>query len=226
MRVYKYCILLQCSDEKFRAHFSKIAEVTDACLKFNKEGKFRQFGFIGYKTEADAEKAIKYFNNTFMDASKMVVEACAPLNSADKQRAWSKYSKDSSAFQKTHPEVKVPVVKNAKERKKELNELRKKLKEEKLESLIGDLKDDAEFKEFLQANKAIKSNDNLWHNDIHLEAGVSEQVEDSANEPKENVNKETGSGAEKPKSKKSEKAESESKIIFGFICSCGQLQTK
>lgn len=63
----------KCSDEKFREHFSKIAEVTDASLKFTKEGKFRQFGFIGYKTEEDAQKAIQYFNNTFMDASKMVV---------------------------------------------------------------------------------------------------------------------------------------------------------
>jgi multiple RNA-binding domain-containing protein 1 len=63
----------KCSEEKFKEHFSKIAVVTDVSLKFNKEGKFRQFGFIGYKTEADANKAIQYFNNTFMDASKMIV---------------------------------------------------------------------------------------------------------------------------------------------------------
>lgn len=144
-------------------------------MKFTKEGKFRQFGFIGYKTEEDAQKAIQYFNNTFMDASKMVVESCMPLNDTDKQRAWSKYSKDSSAYLKINPEAKKAVeVKNAKTRKKELNELRKKQKDEKLESLIGPLKDDAEFKEFVAANKAIKSGDNLWHNDIHLDLNNNE----------------------------------------------------
>jgi len=97
------------------------------------------------------------------------VESCQPLNDAAKQRPWSKYSKDSSAFIRKNPEVKKEVeVKNAKTRKKELNELRKKQKEERLDTLIGDLKDDAEFKEFVNANKAIKSSENLWHNDIHL----------------------------------------------------------
>lgn len=186
----------KCSDEKFRAHFSKIAEVTDVSLKFNKEGKFRQFGFIGYKTEEDANKAIKYFNNTFMDASKMVVESCQPLNDADKQRAWSKYSKDSSAYQKINPTVEPPVVKNAKQRKKEANELRKKQKEEKLDSLIGPLKDDSEFKEFLSANKAIKSNDNLWHNDIHLD-NENKVDEDSTSKPDATI--ETKSAAKEDK---------------------------
>lgn len=47
--------------------------VTDAKLKFTKDGKFRQFGFIGYKTEQEAQKAVDYFNNTFIDASRLVV---------------------------------------------------------------------------------------------------------------------------------------------------------
>lgn len=137
------------------------------------------------------------------------MEACAPLNSADKQRAWSKYSKDSSAFQKINPEVKAEAVtKNAKQRKKELNELRKKQKEEKLDSLIGDLKDDAEFKEFLEANKAIKSNDNLWHNDIHLETGTGEKAEATDNGvEKVDVNKETNGESVKTKAKKSHSKE-------------------
>lgn len=139
------------------------------------------------------------------------MEACAPLNSADKQRAWSKYSKDSSAFQKINPEVKAEAVtKNAKQRKKELNELRKKQKEEKLDSLIGDLKDDAEFKEFLEANKAIKSNDNLWHNDIHLESGSGEKTEATDNGVG-TVNKEVDGENVKTKAKKSTKSESDSK---------------
>ena len=41
-------------------------------------------------------------------------------------------------------------------------------KEKKLEQLVGDLKDDKEFIEFLEANKAIKSKENIWKNDISL----------------------------------------------------------
>ena len=59
-------------------------------------------------------------------------------------------------------------MKDAKTKKKELDELKKKQKEDKLESLIGPLKDDEEFKEFLEANKAIKSKENIWKNDINL----------------------------------------------------------
>ena len=48
--------------------------MTEAKLKFTTDGKFRQFGFVGYKTEEEALKAIKYFNNTFIDASKLFVK--------------------------------------------------------------------------------------------------------------------------------------------------------
>ena len=41
-------------------------------------------------------------------------------------------------------------------------------KEKKLEQLVGDLKDDKEFIEFLESNKAIKSKENIWKNDISL----------------------------------------------------------
>lgn len=126
--------------------------------------------------------------------SNLKVESCNPLNNEDKQRPWSKYSKESSAYIKLNPAAKAPEIKNAKTRKKELNELRKKQKEEKLDSLIGPLKDDEEFKEFLEANNAIKSQ-NLWHNDIHLnksdettkatgvEVSESKDKEDETSEP-------------------------------------------
>lgn len=47
--------------------------MTDVKLKHTKDGKFRQFGFIGFKTVEEANKAIDYFNNTFIDASRIVV---------------------------------------------------------------------------------------------------------------------------------------------------------
>lgn len=61
------------SEDKLKAHFAKVGVITEAKLKYTKDGKFRQFAFVGYKNESDAEKAIEYFNNTYIDASKIIV---------------------------------------------------------------------------------------------------------------------------------------------------------
>lgn len=42
-------------------------------MKYNKAGVFRQFAFIGYKTEDEAKEAKEYFNNTFVMTSKIQV---------------------------------------------------------------------------------------------------------------------------------------------------------
>ena len=56
-------------------------------------------------------------------------------------------------------------------------------KDKKLDALLGPLKDDAQFKEFLAANKAIKGNENIWKNDIHL--NVNEEVVPSSSQSSE-----------------------------------------
>jgi len=38
------------------------------------EGRSRQFGFIGYRTSEEAAAALKYFQNTFFDTSKITIE--------------------------------------------------------------------------------------------------------------------------------------------------------
>ena len=78
-------------------------EVTDVQLKYTKDKKFRHFGFVGFKTQAAAESAKNHFHNTFMGATKISVEFCADWGTSgggDKPRAWSKYSSESSAYQK------------------------------------------------------------------------------------------------------------------------------
>lgn len=40
------------------------------------EGNSRRFGFIGYRTAREAEEAIRYFNKTFLDNSKITCEVC------------------------------------------------------------------------------------------------------------------------------------------------------
>lgn len=43
------------------------------CLR---DGKSRQFAFIGFRTESEAEEAIKYFNKSFLDTSRITCEVC------------------------------------------------------------------------------------------------------------------------------------------------------
>ncbi|KHJ36365.1 putative pre-rrna processing protein [Erysiphe necator] len=60
--------------EEFKEHFSKIATVTDAKLI-----PHRRIGYIGYPTQEDAAKSIKYFNRTFIRMSKILVEIAQPI---------------------------------------------------------------------------------------------------------------------------------------------------
>lgn len=61
------------SDKKLRETFSQKGQVTDVQLKYDKDGNFRHFGFIGFKTEDEAESAMHYFNNTFVGSCKIQV---------------------------------------------------------------------------------------------------------------------------------------------------------
>lgn len=43
-------------------------------LKYYSSGKSRQFGFLGFKTEQEAYDSVEYFDNTFIDTTKIRVE--------------------------------------------------------------------------------------------------------------------------------------------------------
>ena len=49
--------------------------------------------FVGYKTEEDATKALEYFNNTFVDTSKISVEYARAVKSTTLPRPWSRHSR-------------------------------------------------------------------------------------------------------------------------------------
>lgn len=67
------CDCPQMKEERFRAMFAAFGTVTDCSLKFTKDGKFRKFGFVGFKTEEDADRALKHFNKSFVDTSRVTV---------------------------------------------------------------------------------------------------------------------------------------------------------
>lgn len=66
-------LFLQMKEDRFRKMFADFGTLTDCALKFTKDGKFRKFGFVGFKTEDDAQKALKHFNKSFVDTSRVTV---------------------------------------------------------------------------------------------------------------------------------------------------------
>lgn len=136
-------MFLKITEEKLRKIFQEKGTITDIQLKYTPEGKFREFAFVGYQNENEAEEAIKSFNDMFINTKKIQVESCALLGnhsfnlqlenhtnteilSGDlkKPKAWSKYAPDSTAYKKSHPglkheETKVKLQKEKKNKKED-----------------------------------------------------------------------------------------------------------
>lgn len=156
------------TEERVKTIFEEMGQITDLKLKYTKNGVFRRFAFVGFKTHTEAERALKHFHNTFIDTSKLQVDICKDLGDETAPRPWSKYSEKSSAFQKK-------VQKKADERKRTLQgkmDEGKVAKKKKIASaLLGDLENDSSFQEFLDVHKSgIKKN--IWSNDEQLEVKV------------------------------------------------------
>lgn len=92
----------QVTVEQLKEIFGEKGEVTDVQLKYTKDGKFRNFGFVGYRSEEQAAAATEYFDGTCIRSMKIQVQPCANLGDEKKPRAWSKYAADSTAYKKLH----------------------------------------------------------------------------------------------------------------------------
>lgn len=110
-----------------REIFSQKGEVTDVQLKYTKDGKFRNFAFVGYRTEEQAGAAIDYFNGTCIRSMKIDVQLCTNLGDDKKPRAWSKYAPDSTAYEKIHKNE--TESKAEKKEKKKIQKNKDKIKE-------------------------------------------------------------------------------------------------
>ncbi|KAJ2949187.1 hypothetical protein O0L34_g6129 [Tuta absoluta] len=185
--------------------FGEKGEVTDVQLKYTKDGKFRNFGFIGYRTEEQAAAAREFFDGTCIRSMKVQVEVCANLGDAKKPRAWSKYAPDSSAYKNLHKDE------IEEKRKLELAEKRKKTAQKnksKIKDLLKKHKDDPLFAEFIEAHINDKTS---WIKEAYEKAVNSDEesgIEDDQGddckkdeEPQEIKEKQT------KKSKKKDKKE-------------------
>jgi multiple RNA-binding domain-containing protein 1 len=92
------------SDAAFRKHFARKGQVTDAKIVRKPDGSSRKFGFIGYANSEDASAALTFFHRTYLFTSRIVVETAVAYGSTDLNRPWSRHSKGSSAYSRSHPE--------------------------------------------------------------------------------------------------------------------------
>uniref|UniRef100_A0AAX7TIN5 RRM domain-containing protein n=1 Tax=Astatotilapia calliptera TaxID=8154 RepID=A0AAX7TIN5_ASTCA len=138
-------------EDRFRSMFAAFGTLTDCSLKFTKDGKFRKFGFVGFKSEEDANKALKHFNKSFVDTSRVTVEMCKAFGDPSKARAWSKHTQSSGQGKPSAPaDTDGKKVGNTCGREITLEE-------------------EAEFKEFLSVHQN-RSQAPTWANDTAQEA--------------------------------------------------------
>ncbi|KAM7523155.1 hypothetical protein LguiA_013057 [Lonicera macranthoides] len=80
------------AEDRLRDFFSQKGEVADAKLMRTKDGKSRQFGFVGFRSEREAVEALKFFNNSYMDTCRITCEIARKVGDLDIPRPRSKHS--------------------------------------------------------------------------------------------------------------------------------------
>ncbi|KAG7015160.1 MRD1, partial [Cucurbita argyrosperma subsp. argyrosperma] len=140
-------------DNRLRTLFSEKGEITDVKLMRTKDGKSRQFAFIGFRTEHEAQAAIHYFNKSFLSTHRIACESAWKVGDPKISRPWSKHSKEKKGI-KDGMEV---------EDDKNLSFLGSKEEGDDLKLSIQD--DDPKIQEFLQVTQP-RVNSKVWANDI------------------------------------------------------------
>ncbi|KAH8728375.1 hypothetical protein GQ44DRAFT_737613 [Phaeosphaeriaceae sp. PMI808] len=126
-RIFVRGIPTKFTEDDVRKHFAKFP-VTD--VKFFPH---RRIGYVGYKTPEDATKAVKYFNKTFINLTKIYAEIARPI--ADKELPKSRRQLKSEKSAPQYDEYVAPLHDNALKRKR----------------AQAELDEDPKLKEFLQA---------------------------------------------------------------------------
>lgn len=81
------------AEDRLREFFSQKGEITDVKLMRTKDGKSRQFAFIGFRTDDEAQEAIRYFNRSYLQTSRITCEVARKHGDENLPRPWSRHSK-------------------------------------------------------------------------------------------------------------------------------------
>ncbi|KAH0455838.1 hypothetical protein IEQ34_015870 [Dendrobium chrysotoxum] len=154
-------------EDRLREFFSQKGEVTDAKLMRTTDGKSRQFGFVGFRTEREAEEALKFFDNTYMDTSRITCEIARRVGDPNTPRPWSRYSVKKNNLLKE----------NSKESSKNsplTTSKGQRSSSARVKNLGSSENSDPKLREFLQIMQP-RSKAKLWTNDTIHSMDFSEQ---------------------------------------------------
>ncbi|NXU14387.1 RBM19 protein, partial [Pardalotus punctatus] len=190
--------LSQMKEDRFRKLFAAFGTLTDCCLKYTKDGKFRKFGFIGYRSEDEAQTALNHFNKSFIDTSRVTVELCKSFGDPTKPKAWSKHSQKAPApeQQPKKPSASAAPAGTKKDKKKK----------DPVDNL-KELEEDKTFQEFLVVHQK-RSQVATWANDtlaeepkkgkpaaadyLNFDSDESEELSEGEDEPSEDEEEDKG----------------------------------
>ncbi|XP_059446252.1 multiple RNA-binding domain-containing protein 1 [Corylus avellana] len=157
-------------EDRIRDLFSRKGEVTDAKLMRTKDGKSRQFAFIGFRTEREAEEAIKYFNRSYVDTCRITCEIAHKVGDPNMPRPWSRYSlKKEGTVTEEGKKLAGAKISSLAESKGEKN-IKK-----------GSENDDPKLQEFLQVMQP-RMKSKLWANDTLIASTAVQNVNVSEKE--------------------------------------------
>ncbi len=90
-RIYTGNLPWSVTKEKLEELFSPYGEIEDAIVIANKyTGRSRGFGFVTYKNESDADKAITEMSGKEVEGRKLVVKEARPPRGQEESRAEEK----------------------------------------------------------------------------------------------------------------------------------------
>ena len=155
-------------ETKLRELFEQCGHVTDVKLQKCRNGRPRHFGFVGYRSEQEAEAAVKYFNKTFLNSVRIEVEIAKRYGDPSIPRPWSRYAKGSSAYEKESQRndddgKSAGVSINLKDQ-----QLKCEAQKSKLTKMLADyydLEKDPTFKEFVSLHDT-KDKRKTWNNEL------------------------------------------------------------
>ena len=157
-----------------KAHFGACGEVTDCAVILNPQNGRPRMAFLGFKTEPEAEKAVRSLNNSYYNTSKLTVEIARQIGDAAAERkAWSRHTKRKVEER----DQKLAAEKKQAESVKAAADAAR-LRAEETSRKKAEAKKDRGLRNFMEAAKGTASR-KIWENDMEdAGAHVAENSDD------------------------------------------------
>lgn len=149
------------TEEKLRDHFAKKGDITDVKLRRNKSGESRRFAFIGFRNIEDAEEAVRYFNGSFIDTSKIEVDLAKSFVDPSVPKSFKEKKREA------YERVRQREIKEQEREERERE--RKRQKTDKRAQIDKEIENDPHLKEFIETMKP-STQAKSWSNDVVINA--------------------------------------------------------